>query len=48
MTSESEEQVTRLAALRARLQEGEKSPLVEDFDFEVFLEELHDQYTRDS
>lgn len=48
MTSESEDQVTKIAALRARLQEGEKSPLVENFDFEVFLEELHDQYAHDS
>ncbi|MEW8356222.1 MAG: type II toxin-antitoxin system ParD family antitoxin [Candidatus Thiodiazotropha sp.] len=48
MKSESEEQVTKLAALRARLQDGEKSPLAEDIAFEVFLEELHDQYVRDS
>ncbi|MEW8458938.1 MAG: type II toxin-antitoxin system ParD family antitoxin [Candidatus Thiodiazotropha endolucinida] len=48
MRSEKEEHETKLTTLRARLQEGEKSPLVEDFDFEVFLEELHDQYVRDS
>ena len=44
MTSEREEHKTKLDALRGRLQEGEKSPLGKDFDFEVFLEESHEQY----
>ncbi|MEW8204197.1 MAG: type II toxin-antitoxin system ParD family antitoxin [Candidatus Thiodiazotropha endolucinida] len=47
MRSEKEEHETKLTTLRARLQEGEKSPLVEDFDFEAFLDELHNQHTQD-
>ncbi|MCG7878168.1 MAG: type II toxin-antitoxin system ParD family antitoxin [Candidatus Thiodiazotropha taylori] len=48
MKSERNEHESKLAALRTRLQEGEDSPLVEDFDPEEYLRELNDQYTRDS
>lgn len=38
-----EEDELKLEALRARLEAGEKSPLVEDFDPGAFLCELHKQ-----
>ena len=36
-----EDEEARLAAIRAALIEGEESGIVEDFDPEKFLEELH-------
>lgn len=36
-----EERETKLNALRAALIEGEESGLIEDFDSEAFLAELH-------
>lgn len=42
MAAENEKYITKLAGLRARLQEREDSPLVEAIYFEVFLDELHD------
>ncbi|MCG7949175.1 MAG: type II toxin-antitoxin system ParD family antitoxin [Candidatus Thiodiazotropha taylori] len=48
MKSNNEDKDIKLTALRERLLEGEKSPLVKDFDFEVFLDELNDQYTHDA
>lgn len=39
-----EEDETKLEALRARLQTGENSPLVQDFNPEAFLAELHKQH----
>jgi antitoxin ParD1/3/4 len=39
-----EEDELKLQALRARLQAGIDSPLVEDFDPESFLAELHQQH----
>ena len=39
-----EDEETRLAAIRAALIEGEESGIVEDFDPEKFLEELHAGY----
>ncbi|MBT3015957.1 MAG: type II toxin-antitoxin system ParD family antitoxin [Candidatus Thiodiazotropha sp. (ex Clathrolucina costata)] len=47
MKSDNEDNDIKLTALRERLLEGEKSPLVKNFDFEVFLDELNDQYTHD-
>ena len=39
-----EEDESRLAALRAALEEGEASPDVEDFDPDRFLQELKAKY----
>ena len=39
-----EDEEARLAAIRAALIEGEESGIVEDFDPEKFLEELHAGY----
>ena len=39
-----EDEETRLAAIRTALIEGEESGIVEDFDPEKFLEELHAGY----
>jgi antitoxin ParD1/3/4 len=39
-----EEDEVKLAALRAALDEGERSGLVDDFDPEAFIEELHGEY----
>lgn len=39
-----EEDESRLAALRAALEEGEASPNVEDFDPDRFLQELKAKY----
>ena len=36
----------KLEALREKLFLGEKSPLVENFDIEVFLAELHEKYSQ--
>ena len=36
----------KLQALRARLQSGEDSPVVEDFDEEQFIAALHEKHTR--
>ncbi|MEW8041069.1 MAG: type II toxin-antitoxin system ParD family antitoxin [Candidatus Thiodiazotropha endolucinida] len=47
MKSDKEDNDIKLTALRERLLEGEKSPLEKDFDFEVFLDELNEQYTHD-
>ncbi|MBT3015944.1 MAG: type II toxin-antitoxin system ParD family antitoxin [Candidatus Thiodiazotropha taylori] len=47
MKPENEDSDIKLAALRQRLLEGEKSPLEKEFDFEVFLNEMNDQYTHD-
>lgn len=48
MKSDNEDNDIKLAALRERLHEGEKSPLEKNFDFEVLLDELNDQYTHDA
>ncbi|MEW8294871.1 MAG: type II toxin-antitoxin system ParD family antitoxin [Candidatus Thiodiazotropha sp.] len=48
MKSNNEDKDIKLTALKERLLEGEKSPLVKNFDFEVFLDELNDQYTHDA
>jgi Arc/MetJ-type ribon-helix-helix transcriptional regulator len=39
-----EDEEARLAAIRAALVEGEESGIVEDFNPEKFLEELHAGY----
>lgn len=39
-----EDEETRLAAIRAALIEGEESGIVEDFDPDQFLKELHARY----
>ncbi len=39
-----EEDETRLQALRARLQAGEDSPAIEDFDGAKFIADLHKKY----
>ncbi len=39
-----EAEETRLAAIRAELIEGEESGIVEDFDPDQFLKELHARY----
>ncbi len=36
----------KLQALRAKLQAGEDSPVVEDFDDEQFIAALHEKHTR--
>ena len=36
----------KLQALRARLQAGEDSPVVEDFNVEQFIAALHEKHTR--
>ena len=36
----------KLQALRARLQAGEDSPVVEDFNDEQFIAALHEKHTR--
>jgi antitoxin ParD1/3/4 len=36
---------TKLQALRARLQAGEDSPVVEDFDGEQFINRMHKNHT---
>jgi hypothetical protein len=48
MKPNNEDKDIKLAALRERLLEGKKGPLVKNFDFEVFLDELNDQYTHDA
>lgn len=42
-----EDEETRLAAIRAALIEGEESGIVEDFDPDQFLKELHARYEAD-
>ncbi|MCG7884139.1 MAG: type II toxin-antitoxin system ParD family antitoxin [Candidatus Thiodiazotropha taylori] len=37
----------KLRKLRARLAEGAASPIVEDFDPDQFLEEMHRKYVKD-
>ncbi|WP_425995630.1 type II toxin-antitoxin system ParD family antitoxin [Caulobacter sp. DWR1-3-2b1] len=39
-----EDRATRLAALRAALDEGEQSGFIEDFDFDTFLAELNAEH----
>ncbi|MET0118107.1 MAG: hypothetical protein ABW090_11845 [Sedimenticola sp.] len=42
MSSKNKNDLEKLKALRARLQAGEESPLVEDFDPEEFLRLLNE------
>lgn len=42
-----EDEETRLAAIRAALIEGEESGIVEDFNPDQFLKELHARYEAD-
>lgn len=42
-----EDEETRLAAIRAALIEGEESGIVENFDPDQFLKELHARYEAD-
>lgn len=39
-----EEDETRLSALRAKLQAGEDSAAIDDFDGNKFISELHEKY----
>ena len=41
-----EEHETKLQALRAKLQAGEDSPIVSNFDGEQFISELHKKYVK--
>lgn len=41
-----EEDEAKLMALRRKLQAGENSPLVENFDGEDFLAEMHKKHTK--
>jgi len=41
-----DETTKKLEALREKLLLGEQSPLVENFELEVFLAELHEEYTQ--
>lgn len=41
-----EEDEAKLTALRRKLQAGEESPLVENFDGEAFLARLHKQHAK--
>ena len=41
-----EEDEVKLAALRRKLQEGEESPIVENFDGEIFLKRLHKKHVK--
>ena len=41
-----EEDETKLQALRKKLQASEESPVVENFEAESFINELHQKYVR--
>lgn len=41
-----EEDEAKLTALRRKLQEGEESPIVENFDGEEFLTRLHKKHAK--
>jgi antitoxin ParD1/3/4 len=41
-----EDHETKLKALRAAIDEGERSGYVEDFDFDVFLEEMNKKHNQ--
>ncbi len=41
-----EEDEAKLQALRLKLQAGENSPLVEDFDELLFIAAMHEKYTK--
>lgn len=41
-----EEDEAKLSALRRKLQEGEESPIVENFDGEEFLRRLHKKHAK--
>lgn len=41
-----EEDETKLQLLRSKLQAGERSPVVEDFDGEGFIALMHEKYAK--
>ena len=41
-----EEDEAKLAALKRKLKDGEESPIVENFDGEVFLKRLHKKHVK--
>ena len=41
-----EEDETKLQALRERLQAGESSPIIRDFDSDRFLSSMHKKYAK--
>lgn len=41
-----EEDESKLAILRAKLQAGENSPIVADFSEEAFIEKMHKKYVK--